>query len=140
MRLTTNFTLEEFIRSTTATRLHIINLPTREEIENIVDLCRNVLQPIRDAYGKPIVVTSGYRCPELNKAVGGVATSEHMKGMAADIRSVSDTRADNKALWEVCRKVLATRQFGQLINEHNYDWIHISYNKHNNRMQIISLP
>lgn len=140
MKLTTNFTLEEFIRSTTATRLHIINLPTREEIENIVELCRNVLQPIRDAYGKPIVVTSGYRCPKLNKAVGGVATSEHQKGMAADIRSVSDTREDNKALWDICRKVLATRQFGQLINEHNYDWIHISYNKNNNRMQIISIP
>lgn len=140
MRLTTHFTLEEFIRSATASRLNIINLPNREQIENLVALCRNVLRPIREAYGKPIIVTSGYRCPELNKAVGGVSTSEYMQGMAADIRSVSDTRADNMALWKICKEVLQTRQFGQLINEHNYDWIHISYNEHNNRRQIISIP
>lgn len=140
MKVTEHFTLEEFIRSNTATRLKIANLPNKAQIANILELCRNVLEPIRERYGKPIIVTSGYRCPELNKAVGGVATSEHMQGMAADIRSSSDTRADNKKLWNICIEVLKGREFGQLINEHNYDWIHVSFNKNRNRKQILSIP
>lgn len=140
MKLTTHFTLEEFIRSNTATRLKITNLPNKQQIANLLELCREVLEPIREAYGKPIIVTSGYRCPELNKAVGGVATSEHLQGMAADIRTLSDTKADNKKLWMVCLEVLKHRQFGQLINEHNYDWIHVSYNASRNRRQILELP
>ena len=140
MKLTTHFTLEEFIRSNTATRLKINNLPNKQQIANLLELCREVLEPIREAYGKPIIVTSGYRCPELNKAVGGVATSEHLQGMAADIRTLSDTKADNKKLWMICIEVLKLRPFGQLINEHNYDWIHLSYNVKRNRKQILELP
>lgn len=140
MKLTTHFTLEEFIRSNTATRLKINNLPNKQQIANLLELCREVLEPIREAYGKPIIVTSGYRCPELNKAVGGVATSEHLQGMAADIRTLSDTKADNKKLWMICIEVLKLRKFGQLINEHNYDWIHLSYNVKRNRKQILELP
>lgn len=140
MKITSNFTLEEFIRSNTATRLGITNLPNKEQIANIYDLCKNVLQPIRQAYGKPIIVTSGFRCPELNKAVGGVPTSEHLQGMAADIRSLSDSRQDNQELFKVCVQVLRYRSFGQLINEHNYDWIHVSYNPNRNRKEMISIP
>lgn len=140
MKLTTHFTLEEFIRSNTATRLKITNLPNKQQIANLLELCREVLEPIREAYGKPVIITSGYRCPELNEKVGGEPSSEHLLGMAADFRTLSDTRADNKKLWMVCLEVLKHRQFGQLINEHNHDWIHVSYNATRNRRQILELP
>ena len=140
MKLTTHFTLEEFIRCDTATRLKITNLPNKQQIANLLELCRNVLEPIREAYGKPVIITSGYRCPELNEKVGGEPSSEHLQGMAADFRTLSDTKADNKKLWMVCLEVLKHRQFGQLINEHNYDWIHVSFNASRNRRQILELP
>ena len=80
-----NFSYSEFEKSDTATRLHINNAITSFEVrDNIKALVENVLQPLRDAWGGPIFINSGYRCPELNKAVGGVETSQHTKGEAAD--------------------------------------------------------
>ena len=84
-QITKNFTLEEFIRSETAERMGIQNVPGNRERLAIVNLCAKLLQPLRDIYGKPITINSGYRCPELNKAVGGVATSQHQKGEASDL-------------------------------------------------------
>ena len=84
-QITENFTLEEFTRSETAERMGITNVPGNRERLAIVNLCAKLLQPLRDIYGKPIRINSGYRCPELNKAVGGVATSQHQKGEAADL-------------------------------------------------------
>lgn len=84
-RISKNFTWEEFTASDTAKRLGIINQITDWDVrDNIVALVENVLQPLRDAWGKPITINSGYRCEKLNKAVGGVATSQHRKGEAAD--------------------------------------------------------
>lgn len=80
-----NFTLQELLESDTARRKGIANYPSFEVVENLAELCRNFLQPLRDAWGSGIHVNSGYRCPELNKAVGGVETSVHMKGWAADL-------------------------------------------------------
>lgn len=85
--LTKNFTLAEFIRSTTAEQLDISNTPSSDVIENLKSLCVKVLQPLRNTLGKAIIINSGYRSAELNKAVGGVPTSQHRKGQAADIRS-----------------------------------------------------
>lgn len=84
-QLSKNFTWEEFTASDTAKKLGIINHITDWDVrDNAIALFENVLQPLRDAYGKPITINSGYRCPELNKKVGGVATSQHTKGRAAD--------------------------------------------------------
>lgn len=84
-KITENFTMDEFTRSETAEKLGIKNEPDNRARLAIVNLCTKLLQPLRDAYGKPIRINSGYRSEELNKAVGGVATSQHLEGCAADI-------------------------------------------------------
>ena len=85
-RISKSFKWSEFTKSDTATRLHIqneiVDWDVRDNIKALVD---NVLQPLRDAWGGPLFINSGYRCPELNKAVGGVPTSQHVLGMAADV-------------------------------------------------------
>lgn len=84
-KISKNFTWAEFTASDTVKRYGIINQITDWDVrDNIIALVENVLQPLRDAYGKPITINSGYRCAELNKKVGGVATSQHTKGQAAD--------------------------------------------------------
>lgn len=89
-----DFSYREFEASDTAAHLNILNAVTTTKIrDSLKALVDDVLQPLRDAYGKPLHVNSGYRCPELNKAVGGVATSQHVKGEAADIRTGSQTES-----------------------------------------------
>jgi uncharacterized protein YcbK (DUF882 family) len=85
MRLSTNFELEEFTCSQTAATLGIKNEPGAEETANLKSLCEKVLQPLRDKTGSTVRISSGYRCPALNKAVGGVESSQHVRGEAADI-------------------------------------------------------
>lgn len=130
MNLTKNFTLEELIASPTAKRLGISNTPTATGKAKLKLLAENILQPIRDAYGKSIIVTSGYRCTKLNSVVGGASTSDHIYCCAADIRSVSDTTGDNKRLWEVVvwlYKQGKLPNLKQCINEYVFDWIHVSF-------------
>lgn len=123
-----NFTYEELISSATAKRLKIDNTPNKEQKEKLKRLAVEILQPIRDKYGKPIIVTSGFRCEKLNKAVGGAKASQHAKGEAADIRTVSDSIEDNKALFNFIKTMLNKHEIvvGQLIDEYNYNWIHVS--------------
>lgn len=85
-QITKNFTLSEFIESDTADRLGIDNTPSEQAVENITLLCTKLLQPLRSLYGKPMYINSGYRCKELNEAVGGVESSQHRQGFAADVR------------------------------------------------------
>lgn len=132
------FTIAEMIASTTASAKGISNVPLPEHKANLTTLINKVLDPLREAYGKPIIVTSGYRSPLLNKAVGGVATSQHCKGQAADI--VPRNKKDMKRLWDLA---LQLPDFDQLINEKPDkkgvpSWLHISYNE-NNRKQILTL-
>lgn len=131
MKLTENFTLEELTRSATAQRLGISNQPTSSQLENLKRLCERILQPIRDKYGKPIRVTSGFRNDVLNRAVEGVVTSQHRNGEAADI-----VCEDNNCLFNLIREMISKGELtvGQLINEHNLSWIHISLpnEKHRN--------
>lgn len=87
MKLSENFTLSEFTRSEIADRQGIDNTPTGEVVANLQELCRKVLQPLRDAWRKPLRINSGYRCSALNKVVGGVANSQHVTGNACDIVS-----------------------------------------------------
>lgn len=115
------FTLSEFINSATAKRLSIDNMPTFEVVDNLNRLA-DYLDKIREKVGKPILVNSGYRCNMLNKAVGGVTNSQHLKGLAADV-----VCSDMDALEKVLRE---TGGFDQLIKEHRKGsksfWFHIS--------------
>ena len=103
-------------------------------VKNLTALVDNVLDPLREWYGKPIRVTSGYRCPALNKAVGGVKNSQHMDGEAADIDTGS--REENKKLFNYIKDHLP---FDQLIDEHGMDWVHVSYSITNERHQVLRL-
>ena len=126
------FALKEFVKSNTAARLGIDNNPSEDVKKNIELLVEKILDPLREKFGKPIIVTSGYRCKELNKAVGGAAKSQHMSGEAADIRTVGDSKSANKELFNLIIEL--GLPFDQLINEHDYDWVHVSYGKRNRRM------
>lgn len=120
MKLTKNFSLEEFTLSATAQKAGIENEPNPIQIKRLRELCEDVLQPLRDALGKPLTITSGYRCPELNRLVGGVEISEHQDGTAADIWCENLEWAFGW-IQEHC-------EFNQLIWEHGR-WIHISYSR-----------
>ena len=109
------FTIAELCKSTTADRLGINNRCRQEHVTALTALVDNVLDPLRTWWGKPITVNSGYRCPELNAAVKGSKTSQHMSGQAADIDT--GDRQQNKLLFEHIRKNLP---FDQLIDESNF--------------------
>ncbi|MDD6894989.1 MAG: D-Ala-D-Ala carboxypeptidase family metallohydrolase [Prevotellaceae bacterium] len=141
MELTKNFSLEEMLRSDTAKRCGITNKPKAEEetevVENLKALCVEVLQPLRDFLGKPVVVSSGYRCRELNEKVGGVSNSQHLTGEAADIRV-----KDRHELIEIMRFIMDETVFDQLIREKSAtgEWVHVSYKRNgNNRQQVFKL-
>ena len=129
------FTLSELTNSATAKRKGIDNTPDGKQKANLTALVANVLDPLREAYGKPIVVSSGFRCPKLNRVVGGVAKSQHTTGEAADIHTLSDYPSDNKKLFQLIQKL--GLPFDQLIDEYNYNWIHVSFSLGRNRKQII---
>ena len=129
------FTVKELTRSVTAEARKIDNTPTQDAEENLKALINNVLDPLRKAYGNPITVTSGYRSPRLNAAVGGVKTSQHQKGQAADITAGSPE--ENKKLFDLAREL--NLPFCQLIDEKKYKWVHISYDKNNVKRQVLHL-
>lgn len=133
------FTIKELTKSETAERKGIMNVPLPEQKANLTTLVNNVLDPLREAYGKPIIVTSGFRSPLLNKAVGGANTSQHLKGEAADI--VPRDKEDMMLLFNLAKEL---PEFDQLINEKPDkncvpSWIHISYSSNNNRKQILTI-
>jgi hypothetical protein len=132
MKLSNSFNLIEFTSSETASRRGIDNTPSIAVIENLRLLCENVLQPLRDKYGKSINITSGYRSPKLNKAIGGSSTSQHCFGQAADIQV---DKKDYLKVWEI----LKTLPFDQIIFEFGTesapDWIHVSFVQGKNRGQ-----
>lgn len=138
MNLTKNFTIEEMTISPTAKRLNIDNSASVNVLFKLQKLCQDILQPIRNKYGKPIIVTSGYRCPQLNAAIGGVKTSQHLLGEAADI-SVGG-KQENKILFDLILQMIINSEIlvGQLIDEYNYRWLHISlpYKKINDVLHI----
>lgn len=125
------FKLEEFIKSDTAIRNKLDNIPGIQEKENIKALVENILDPLRETYGKPIIITSGFRSKALNTAMNGSKTSQHMTGQAADIRSVEDTAQENKKIFDLIQKL--NLPYDQLIDEYNYNWVHVSYSPRNRR-------
>lgn len=130
------FTINELTKSSTASRLHIDNTPSQEVKDNLNKLIDNVLDPLRELYGKPIIVNSGYRCPKLNKAVGGARNSQHLIGQASDIRTVTNTKESNKQLFDIIRN--SKLPFDQLINEYDFNWVHVSYGPRNRR-QVLTI-
>lgn len=128
------FTIKELVKSSTAEAKGIDNTPTLEVERNLTALVDNVLDGVREIYGKPIKVNSGYRCPELNKAVGGSATSDHVKGFAADITAGS--KEENERLFNIIKHNF---HFSQLIDEKNFSWVHVSYNSNNLKNQTLKL-
>ena len=130
------FTIKELTKSDVAKRNKINNTPTMQEEANLVALVENILDPLREVYGKPIIVTSGFRCERLNKLVKGSKTSQHRFGQAADIRTVEDTIEENKKLFDLVQKL--NLPYDQLIDEYNYDWVHVSYSPRN-RKQILHI-
>jgi hypothetical protein len=135
MNLSANFTLKELTKSDTATRLGIDNTPDEAVIESLKLLCENVLQPVREHFGKSVTVNSGYRSPESNAAVGGSKTSDHCKGQAADIEIDGISNPD-LAHW-----IMDNCDYTQLILEFytqgqpNSGWVHVSYDPSNLKMQ-----
>jgi hypothetical protein len=130
MNLSKNLTLQEMTRSETAKRKGIDNTPTAEEIENMKVLAEKIFQPIRDYFGVPIHISSGYRSKKLNKAIGGSSTSQHCKGEAIDIdMDGSDSGITNVQIFRYIKENLF---FDQLIwefgNNSNPSWVHVSYN------------
>jgi len=134
MRLSKNFLLSEITHSNTAKRLGITNAPEKEHLNNIQALIRKVVQPMRDNLG-PIRISSGYRSPELNRAIGGSRKSQHCKGQALDLQFWKSGKMNNKAIydWVIANDI----EFDQMINEFDFSWIHISFKEDNNRKQIL---
>jgi len=127
MQLSENLSLAEVIRSETAKRKGVSNMPTPEHIENFKKLAENVFQPIRKHFGKPIHISSGYRSAALNKAIGGAASSQHCKGEAIDI-DMDGTDITNAKIFNYIKDNLS---FDQMIwefgTDKNPDWVHVSY-------------
>ena len=124
--VTMHFTIEEMYASDTAKRLGIDNTPSTQKMINLVYLCAYVLEPLRVAMGRPIKISSGYRCEKLNKAVGGVYNSQHLKGQAADI-DIQGDMAFGRKIFDYIKNHLP---FDQLIWEHNAAgvyWVHVSF-------------
>ena len=137
--VTMHFTIEEMYASDTAKRLGINNTPNMQQMINLVYLCAYVLEPLRVAMNEPIKIGSGFRCQALNKAVGGVTNSQHMKGQAADLCIDGDLKKGKK-WFAYIRDHLP---FDQLIWEHNNKgnyWVHVSFvypDFGHNRKQVI---
>lgn len=130
-----HITYEEATISPTALRMGIVNEPNEEQIKCMQLVAEKCFEPIRKWYGKPLKVNSFFRCDELNKAVKGSPTSQHVKGMAIDFSAGS--KAENKKLYDWAVRNLTA--WDQIIWEFGGVWIHISYNEGKNRKQVFSV-
>jgi zinc D-Ala-D-Ala carboxypeptidase len=138
MKLSENFTLSEMTKSETALRHGLPNDPEPDHLENMKKLAERVLQPVRDHYGRGVKVNSAYRHPDVNRAVGGSTTSDHCKGMAADIEIPGVPNA------ELAEWIQDNLEFRQLILEFytpgipDSGWVHVSYNEADNKKQVLT--
>ena len=137
IKLSKNFSLEEMCRSNTARVRGLPNVPNAEQVKNLQHLCENVLQPLRDHLGKPVVINSGFRSQAVNMAVGGAKNSQHTKGEAADIKCKDFPFAKKIYAW-----IMDNLKFDQVILERkgNTVWVHVSYcAKGENRQQALTI-
>jgi len=130
MKLTKNLSLQEMLKSRTATRLGLSNSPSEEHVKNMQALAENIFQPLRDYFGVPIYISSGYRSEALNKAIGGSKSSQHCKGEAMDIDRDGYSQPDNAQIFEYIKKNL---DFDQIIwefgTQKNPEWVHVSHKR-----------
>jgi len=137
MRLSDHFTLQELTKSSTAERKGIKNAPDDTQIESLKDVCLNILEPVRTNYGVPLRPSSGFRCLELNRAIGSSDSSQHVKGEAVDFE-VPHISNEDLAHW-----IMLNLDYDQLIlefyreGEPNSGWVHCSYVKGNNRKKAL---
>ena len=129
------FTINELTRSDLARQNGIENIPSQVAALKLQQLIEQVLDPLRELWGKPLRVTSGYRCTRLNRLAGGVDNSQHIVGEAADLTAGS--RTENRALYEMA--VRSKIPYDQIILEKGGLWIHISYRRNNPRRQHLEL-
>ena len=131
-------TLQEVTKSNQATALRIANLPNAEQINNLKLVCTEIFDKIREHFGKPIGISSGFRSVELNNRIGGAKKSQHMEGKALDIDGDILGGVSNKEIFDYIKN---SCNFDQLIWEfgtsNNPDWVHVSFNKEGNRKQIL---
>jgi len=130
MKLTKNLSLQEMLKSRTATRLGLSNSPNEEHVKNMQALAENIFQPLRDYFGVPIHISSGYRSEALNKAIGGSKSSQHCKGEAMDIDRDGYSQPDNAQIFEYIKNNL---DFDQMIwefgTQQNPEWVHVSHKR-----------
>lgn len=142
MQLSPNFSLHEMLRSQTASRKGFDEQfnPPANVVDNLVVLCTKLLEPVRQLYGAPITISSGYRCQRVNKAVGGKPNSQHLTGEAADIDF--GTREQNLKLFGMIQdwQKRGFLEFDQLLNEYDGDWVHLSFKRiGKNRNQVLNI-
>jgi len=131
IKLSAGFNLDEFTISQVAERHGYHNQPNEIQIDNLTNLCANVLQPLRDLIQVPIVITSGFRSFDVNTIVGGASNSQHLEGKAADFIVPSMNLAD------VFNIIINKLPFDQLIYEFG-KWIHVSWNGERNRKEVLT--
>ena len=138
MYITKHLTIKEVTKSNTADRLGINNMPTEEHLENLKAVAHYIFEPIREHFGVPIGISSGYRSEELNKAVKGSKTSQHCNGQALDIDADIFGKVTNKEIFDF---ILKNLKFTQLIwefgTDENPNWVHVSYDKTNLKKQTL---
>lgn len=139
MKLSKYVSLAEVTKSDTATRRGISNEPTPEHLENLKTICTEVFDKVREHFGVPIYISSGYRSAALNKAIKGSSTSDHSLGRALDLDQ--DFRSNGITNMDVFKFIKDNLEFDQLIyefgNSKNPDWVHVGYRKGENRKQIL---
>ena len=137
MNISEHISLKEALRSNTAKRLGIDNMPDNETLVTMQVTAQHIFEPLRNHFNEPIYISSFYRSPKLNKAIGGSAKSQHCKGEAIDIDDVY-SKATNAEFFNYIKESL---EFDQLIwefgNDQQPDWVHVSYNLGRNRMRIL---
>jgi hypothetical protein len=137
MNISDHISLKEAVRSNTAKRLGIDNMPDNETLVTMQVTAQHVFEPLRQHFNEPIYISSFYRCEELNKAIGGSSKSQHCKGEAIDIDDVY-SKATNADFFNYIKDKL---EFDQLIwefgDDESPDWVHVSYSLGNNRMRIL---
>lgn len=138
MQLSKNLSLKEVTKSATAIKKGISNEPTKDHLENLKAVAENIFQPLRDYFGVPIAVTSGYRSDSLNRIIGGSSTSQHCKGEAIDLDADVYGNLTNAAIFGYLKDYT---DFDQLIwefgDEENPAWVHCSYTRGKNRGELL---